>query len=626
MNAHELATRVQAKRIGKEYRVACPAHPDTHPSLEFRDGDDGIVLTCRSRGCSWSDIVTAWNLTPADLFTEPASTTTSIVAEHRYCDERGVHLFDVVRFEPKDFRQRRADGVWKMTGVRRVVYHLDTLHGQSVVYLVKGEKDADRLQALGLPATTNPGGAGTWRPDYTQQLTTAGVEKVVVIPDSDDAGRAHAETVARSCHAAGITVKVVTLPDVPSKGDVSDYLAQHSKDDLIALVKQTAVFVPQPEPASPAPASTMVLTSIGDLLNEPEETVDWLVEDRIPAGGTAIGAAKPKIGKSTAARALCLAVARGDSWLGFSCAQGVAWYLALEGRRRDIRAHFRQMGARSDDALRVFVGQAPKDVVAQVRQLAERERPALIVVDTMQRFLKAQSTDDYAEMTTLLDHVIGIAQTSGATLLLLHHSGKANRDSLDAVLGSTAITGSADTILLLTRTDRYRTISTVQRVGDYLPETVIALDETGCVQLGPSRHEADERLVAEAVLAPLQQAATPLTEAELEPLVDARTALKRKALRDLVAREQVSRTGRGGKSDPYRYAVSCSCSLVPSKEWEQENNNSLCQDSFTKTHSDSCSHVSTQGSGSRCSTEPPFGPRGPRPNTRFWRNRERESL
>jgi hypothetical protein len=147
-------------------------------------------------------------------------------------------------------------------------------------------------------------------------------------------------------------------------------------------------------------------------LAEPEETVDWLVEGRITAGSIAIMAAKPKVGKSTAARALALAVARGGAWLGFRCAAGMAWYQALEGRRRDIRAHFRQMGAREDDALRVFVGQAPREVIQDVRRLADQERPALIVVDTMQRFLKAQSTDDYAEMTTLLDAVIGIAQQS----------------------------------------------------------------------------------------------------------------------------------------------------------------------------------------------------------------------
>ena len=107
----------------------------------------------------------------------------------------------------------------------------------------------------------------------------------------------------------------------------------------------------------------------------------------------------------------------------------------------------------------------------EVQKLAECERPALIIIDTMQRFLRAKSTDDYAEMTTLFDTVIGIVEQSRATIMLLHHNGKAARANLDNVLGSTAIAGSADTVLLLSRTERYRTIRTMQRTGPDLPET-----------------------------------------------------------------------------------------------------------------------------------------------------------
>jgi hypothetical protein len=232
-----------------------------------------------------------------------------------------------------------------------------------------------------------------------------------------------------------------------------------------------------------------------------------------------------------------------------------------------------------------------------VRRLAEKERPALIIIDTMQRFLRAKSTDDYAEMTTLLDAVIGIAHESGATMVLLHHSGKADRASLDAVLGSTAITGSADTIILLARTERYRTISTVQRVGDDLEETVILLDETtGLVTLGGSRHDADAAIVGSAILAAVANADRPLTEAELDELVDARTTIKRRALRVLVSREQLSRLGKGGKGDPYRYVVSCSRSHVPYYIGEQENNNQQSLPSPSKSGSDACSRVPVQGS------------------------------
>jgi hypothetical protein len=279
--------------------------------------------------------------------------------------------------------------------------------------------------------------------------------------------------------------------------------------------------------------------------------------------------------------------------------------LGFEGRRRDIRNHFRQMGARPSDPLRVFVGQAPADVAYRVRQQAIAERPVLIVVDTMQRFLRAQSTDDYAEMTTLFDAVIGIAGESGATMLLLHHGSKADRAGIDAVLGSTAITGSADTIILLTRSERFRTISIVQRAGDDLPETLILLDETtGRVRLGGTRADAEQQAVADAILAVLSAADAPLTEPEIAERVDARTALQRRALRDLVAREQASRTGRGGKGDPYRYSVSHSRSLVPSIDGEQENNHSVSNGSPRRSEPDSCSLVPARELATQEASEP----------------------
>ena len=82
---------------------------------------------------------------------------------------------------------------------------------------MEGDKDADRLAGPKLPATCNAAGAGKWRDEYTAQLKAASVERAVIFPDNDDIGRKHAEQVARSCQAAGLQVKIVTLPDLPPK-------------------------------------------------------------------------------------------------------------------------------------------------------------------------------------------------------------------------------------------------------------------------------------------------------------------------------------------------------------------------------------------------------------------------
>ena len=133
---------------------------------------------------------------------------------------------------------------------RRVLYHLDKLQGRKGVVVCEGEKDVDRLWALGIPATTAPNGATTtpgrnWRPEYTEQLIEAGVKRLPVIPDNDKAGHVYASDAAAACHAVGIAVKVVELPGLPTKGDVSVWLdAGHTKEELVAVLKAAPLYEP----------------------------------------------------------------------------------------------------------------------------------------------------------------------------------------------------------------------------------------------------------------------------------------------------------------------------------------------------------------------------------------------
>jgi hypothetical protein len=77
-----------------------------------------------------------------------------------YTDETGSLLYQVLRYEPKDFRQRRPDGnggwIWNLDGVRRVIYRLpDFLKWpDATAFICEGEKDADRVASLNYCATT----------------------------------------------------------------------------------------------------------------------------------------------------------------------------------------------------------------------------------------------------------------------------------------------------------------------------------------------------------------------------------------------------------------------------------------------------------------------------------------
>ena len=119
-------------------------------------------------------------------------------------------LFQVLRFSPKKFRQRRPNpdnpGQWipNLKGVSRVLYRLpeviEAVERGEIIWLVEGEKDADRLVKAGLCATTWPGGAKSkgfkWNRNYSKSL---GGARVAVIPDNDAAGIATAQT---SCDGA----------------------------------------------------------------------------------------------------------------------------------------------------------------------------------------------------------------------------------------------------------------------------------------------------------------------------------------------------------------------------------------------------------------------------------------
>jgi len=148
------------------------------------------------------------------------------VAQYSYVDENGVLLFQVVRFEPKDFRQRCPAGngwSWSVKGARKVPYRLPDLLAapDATIYVVEGEKDVDRLMQLGLLATCNAGGAGKWSAELSEFFRG---RRVVILPDNDEPGRKHAAKACAALGSVGAMVRVIHLPGLPEKGDVSDWL------------------------------------------------------------------------------------------------------------------------------------------------------------------------------------------------------------------------------------------------------------------------------------------------------------------------------------------------------------------------------------------------------------------
>jgi putative DNA primase/helicase len=200
-----------------------------------------------------------------------------------YLAADGALILQVVRTLPtwgQRFSQRRPDPAsksgwrWSIRDIpreTRPLYRLPELLASAstgvTVWITEGEKDCDNVRALGLIATCPIGGAGKWWPHYVEAFRD---RHVVVLPDNDPQSRGphdeplwhqdgrpvlpgqdHAETVARSLTGVAASVRVLMLPNLPLKGDVSDWLAAGgNRYHLERLAREVPDYVP---PAVPPP-------------------------------------------------------------------------------------------------------------------------------------------------------------------------------------------------------------------------------------------------------------------------------------------------------------------------------------------------------------------------------------
>jgi hypothetical protein len=270
LSFEELCARFEAAPHGNKADARCPGpghkNGDRRKSLSlWHDPErERHNVKCHT-GCTQEDVLEAVGLTWRDLVpdrTEHRHSQSRPQAEARYDyhDGAGKLLFQVVRFRPKDFRQRRPAGqndskvttdpdgtrwVWETTGVRRVLYRLpkvlEAVEARRVVFVLEGEKDADNAARVGVDATTSPGGAGKWRPEYADSLAGA---DVVVVPDNDTdpyPGQKHAADAARSLEGKAARVRVLELPSERNGRPVKDFsdwqAAGGTKAELIRLAE-----------------------------------------------------------------------------------------------------------------------------------------------------------------------------------------------------------------------------------------------------------------------------------------------------------------------------------------------------------------------------------------------------
>lgn len=178
-----------------------------------------------------------------------------IIDWYTYTDSTCKELYRVARAEKTvNGEKEKKFPVWckdswglEGKGIKKTLYALHILAGAKTVFVVEGEKDVHTLCDFGVAATTNPGGASKWDDAYSVLLKN---KDVVILPDNDEPGKRHAVQVAKSVKGIARSVKIVELPGLPNKGDITDWLTGRDREAAKKELRQLWKTAPEFDPVS----------------------------------------------------------------------------------------------------------------------------------------------------------------------------------------------------------------------------------------------------------------------------------------------------------------------------------------------------------------------------------------
>jgi hypothetical protein len=294
-----------------------------------------------------------------------------------------------------------------------------------------------------------------------------------------------------------------------------------------------------------------------ELMNIDFPPVKYIV-DRLITEGLTVLASRPKLGKSWMAFFMADAIARGRFFFDAKCEDGDVLYLALEDTPRRLRARYAKLVQSGEPAERLHLrthlprwSAGGRDEVE--RWIANAPNPRLIIVDTWQKIRSPKLTNelDYEADYRQVGELKELADTHGVAVLVIHHTRKMMADDpIDAVSGSTGITGAADTILVLKAESGSVTLYGRGRDIEEL-ELAIQFDRGSC-QWHLLGEASDVRRSEERskILSVLIDADEPLPPAEISRRTGMEPNNVDQLLLKMTRTREVTRIGRGKYGPP----------------------------------------------------------------------------
>jgi putative DNA primase/helicase len=397
--------------------------------------------------------------TPKD--DQPEAPTTREPAHiYPYYNDDGTLAFEVLRFEkPGHKKAIRTRGTYNP----KLLYNAKTAVNYNPVFVVEGEACVEALKAPNINlhnAVSNPGGAGKWRNEHSQALKG---KNIIILPDNDDPGKAHAAKVAASVYTYAASIKILNLPGLPHKGDVVNWLeAGGTVPELRSLIDAAPLYQPPNEtPKEETSASAHleafrpVIMGIRSFLAKEYPPRDYVLWPIIPEQGLTMLFAMRGIGKTMVALSIALVVASGGILFGWKAPKArKVIYLdgempasAMQERIKEIEAG---MGCMVDeDYFKIWTpDEQPNGFTLNLSTpigqacLAETVKNFdLIIVDNLATLCRSGKENEAESWGQMQAWLLALRRL-GKSVLLVHHAGKtgdqrgssAKEDILDTVL------------------------------------------------------------------------------------------------------------------------------------------------------------------------------------------------
>jgi hypothetical protein len=211
------------------------------------------------------------------------------------------------------------------------------------------------------------------------------------------------------------------------------------------------------------------LYSTSELLDMPNP--EWLIHKLFPVESLVGLYAPSGHAKSFLALSWALSVAQGGEWFGRSVKQGPVVYVAAEGGRsigRRVLAWAKEQGC-PDIPAAFFLLEGvqvtnPDDLGLLASRIQEREvTPALIVLDTLARCFVGGDENSAQEMGEFVDGLEWLRRETGATVMVVHHTGK---QAQELERGSTVLRAAADVMVLVSKREKVVTVRNNKQKDD----------------------------------------------------------------------------------------------------------------------------------------------------------------